>query len=63
MVIGDIMVIDERLSTYIDSLSWDIPAYLQEIEKNALAAEVPVIKRSTQTLLAFFLRSVILEIQ
>ncbi len=50
------MVIDERLSTYIDSLSWDIPAYLQEIEKNALAAEVPVIKRSTQTLLAFFLR-------
>ena len=50
------MVIDERLSTYIDSLSWDIPAYLQEIEKNALAAEVPVIKRSTQTLLAFFLK-------
>ena len=50
------MVIDESLSTYIDSLSWDIPAYLQEIEKNALAAEVPVIKRSTQTLLAFFLK-------
>lgn len=50
------MVIDERLSTYIDALSWDIPGYLQEIEKNALAAGVPVIKRSTQTLLAFFLR-------
>ena len=50
------MVIDERLSTYIDSLSWDIPGYLEEAEQNALAAEVPVIKRSTQALLAFLLR-------
>jgi len=50
------MVIDERLSTYIDSLSWDIPGYLQATEKDALAAGVPVIKRSTQTLLAFLLR-------
>ncbi|MCI9078467.1 MAG: O-methyltransferase [Lachnospiraceae bacterium] len=50
------MVIDERLSVYLNSLLWDIPGYLQETEKNALAGEVPVIKRSTQTLLAFLLR-------
>ena len=49
------MVIEKRLSTYIDSLSWDIPEYLQEVEKDAVMAEVPVIKRSTQTLLAFLL--------
>lgn len=50
------MVIDERLSVYIDSLLWNIPEYLQEAEKEALMAEVPVIKRSTQTLLAFLLK-------
>ncbi len=50
------MVIDERLSVYINSLLWDIPEYLQETEKKALEEEVPVIKRSTQTLLAFLLR-------
>ena len=50
------MVIDERLSVYINSLLWDIPEYLQETEKNAIAEGVPVIKRSTQTLLAFLLR-------
>lgn len=49
------MVIEKRLSTYIDSLSWNIPGYLQEVEKDAVMAEVPVIKRSTQTLLAFLL--------
>jgi len=49
------MVIDKRLSTYIDSLSWNIPEYLQEVEKDAIMAEIPVIKRSTQTLLAFLL--------
>ena len=60
------MVIDERLSVYINSLLWDIPEYLQETEKNAIAEGVPVIKRSTQTLLAFLLRmakpSAVLEI-
>lgn len=50
------MVIDERLSVYLDSLLWDLPEYLQEIEKKAIAEGVPIIKRSTQVLLAFFLR-------
>ena len=29
------MIIDERVSTYIDSLSWNIPEYLKKIEKTA----------------------------
>ena len=51
------MILDERLSTYIDFLSWNIPEYLQEVEKQALADEVPIIRRSMQTLLAFLLQS------
>ena len=50
------MVIEKRLSTYIDSLSWDIPEIpAGKWRKDAVMAEVPVIKRSTQTLLAFLL--------
>lgn len=51
------MILDERLSTYIDFLSWNIPEYLQEVEKQALADEVPIIRRSMQTLLVFLLQS------
>ena len=50
------MIVDERLTTYIDSLSWQIPEYLKEVEKEALADEVPVIRRSMQTLLVFLLQ-------
>ena len=50
------MIVDERLTTYIDSLSWQIPEYLKEVEKAALADEVPVIRRSMQTLLVFLLQ-------
>ena len=49
------MIIDERLSTYIDSISWDIPKYLKEVEKAALADEVPIIRRSMQSLISFLL--------
>lgn len=51
------MIVDERLTTYIDSLSWQIPEYLKEVEKEALEDEVPVIRRSMQTLLCFLLRT------
>lgn len=51
------MILDERLSTYIDFLSWNIPEYLQDVEKQALADEVPIIRRSMQTLLVFLLQS------
>lgn len=51
------MIVDERLTTYIDSLSWQIPEYLKEVEKEALENEVPVIRRSMQSLLCFLLRT------
>lgn len=60
------MIVDERLTTYIDSLNWQIPEYLKELEKEALADEVPIIRRSMQSLLGFLIRTrkprVILEI-
>lgn len=49
------MIVDERLTTYIDSISWQIPVYLQEAEKQALADGVPIIRRSMQSLLQFLL--------
>ncbi|MDD7403483.1 MAG: O-methyltransferase [Butyribacter sp.] len=50
------MIIDERTITYIDSLNWQIPEYLKEVEKKALEDEVPVIRRSMQSLLCFVLK-------
>ncbi len=50
-----ILIIDERLSTYIDSISWDIPKYLKEVERAALDDEVPIIRRSMQSLISFLL--------
>lgn len=49
------MIIDERLSTYIDSISWSIPEYLKEVEKEALADGVPIIRRPMQSLISFLL--------
>lgn len=51
------MIVDERLTTYIDSLNWQIPGYLKEVEKEALEHEVPIIRRSMQSLLCFLLRT------
>lgn len=50
------MIVDERLTTYIDSLNWQIPEYLKEVEKEAIRQEVPIIRRSMQSLLGFLLR-------
>ncbi len=49
------MIVDERLTTYIDSIAWQIPSYLQETERQALADGVPIIRRSMQSLLQFLL--------
>lgn len=51
------MIVDERLTTYIDSLNWQIPEYLKEVEKEALEQEVPIIRRSMQSLLCFLLHT------
>lgn len=50
------MINDERLVTYIDSLTWELPEYLREVESVALEEEVPIIRRSMQSLLGFLIR-------
>lgn len=50
------MIVDERIMTFIDSLNWQIPEYLKEVEQKALQEEVPVIRRSMQSLLCFLLK-------
>ena len=52
---GSIMIIDERMSAFIDSLDSGNPAWLNEIEKYALDTQVPIIRRSMQSLLKFLL--------
>ena len=49
------MIIDERMSAFIDSLDIGNPAWLNEIEKYALDTQVPIIRRSMQSLLKFLL--------
>ena len=50
------MIIDERLSIFIDTLEWKLPEYLEGLEKQATEDEVPIIRRSMQSFLGFFLR-------
>ena len=33
------MIVEERLTTYIDSLNWQIPAGLKEVEKEVKESE------------------------
>lgn len=49
------MIIDERMSAFIDSLDRGNTPFLDEIEKNAIETQVPVIRKSTQSLLKFLL--------
>ena len=50
------MIIDERMSAFIDSPDSGNPAWLNEIEKFALETQVPIIRRSMQSLLKFLLK-------
>lgn len=49
------MIIDERMAAFIDSFDRGNPPFLNEIEKYALETEVPVIRKSMQSLLKFLL--------
>ncbi|MGN0167560.1 MAG: O-methyltransferase [Acetatifactor sp.] len=49
------MIIDERMSAFIDSLDKGNTPFLDEIEKYALETQVPVIRKSMQSLLKFLL--------
>lgn len=45
------MITDERIARYIESLEAELPPLLREIEKEALADYVPIIKKPTRSLL------------
>lgn len=49
------MIVDERITAYINSLSIELPLYLGILEKEAVKEEVPIIKKETQSLLRFLL--------
>ena len=51
------MIGDERILSYISSLEQDMPLYLWEIEQEALATHVPIIKKPTQSLLRFLMHN------
>lgn len=50
------MIIDERLSVFIDALEWNLPESLVELEQEALREQVPIIRRPMQSFLGFMLR-------
>ncbi|MEG1847112.1 MAG: O-methyltransferase [Lachnospiraceae bacterium] len=45
------MIVDERMATFLDSLEQGLPDWLEDLGKQALDADVPIIRRSTQHLL------------
>lgn len=51
------MIGDERIAAYIESLECDKPELLNQIEKQALEEYVPIIKKPTQSLLRFLIKS------
>lgn len=49
------MIIDERMVAFIDSLDRGNTPFLDEIEKYAIETQVPIIRKSMQSLLKFLL--------
>ena len=45
------MILEERLTAFINSLDSGNPAYLNELEKEARETNVPVIRTETKSLL------------
>lgn len=50
------MILDERLAAFIDSMDKGGTPLLETIEREALEERVPIIRRSTQSLLRFLMR-------
>lgn len=50
------MIVDERITAYINSLGRDLTPELTALEKEALEHQVPIIKKETQGVLRFLLR-------
>ncbi len=49
------MIIDERMSVFIDSLDRGNTPFLDTLEKEALGEQIPIIRKSMQSLLKFLL--------
>ena len=49
------MIVDDRMSAFIDSLDKGNTPFLDEIEKYAIETRVPIIRKSMQSLLKFLL--------
>lgn len=49
------MIVDERITTYINSLEGQENALLEEIEREALEGNVPIIRKETQSFLKVLL--------
>ena len=49
------MIVDERMAAFIDSLDKGNTPFLDEIEKFAIETEVPIVRKSMQSLLKFLL--------
>ncbi|MDF2612195.1 MAG: hypothetical protein K0R92_3669 [Lachnospiraceae bacterium] len=50
------MIVDERITAYINSLGMELTPELLSLEKEALEHHVPIIKKETQGVLKFLLR-------
>ena len=44
------MIVDERITAYINSLSLEEIPFLEELEQTALKNRVPIIRKETQSL-------------
>lgn len=51
------MVEQERIAAYLFSLEKDMPAFLEELEQQAIEEYVPIIRKSTQQMLRFLMAS------
>ena len=49
------MIVEERMKTYINSLDMGNTPFLQELEAEALADRVPIIRRDMQSFMRMLL--------
>ena len=49
--------INAQLASFLDSMEKDLPEQLAELEKQAIQDEVPIIRRQSQSLLRFLIRT------
>ena len=52
------MIIEPRMAAFIDSMDPGNPPYLDELEKEAIAGDIPIIRKPLQSFFRFLLRYV-----